>query len=294
MTTVKTVSCCAKAHFANLSRYLDDERTIAQASQNLTSKKSWSREFEQSRIAYGCNEPSRAGVQSALCLHSCIAFLPEEADINGGKMTPDACMEYARQYVEKRYPNQECVWVLHKETCANDHTQRYCVHLAVNRPDLVTGKRLNEGRGRQAAASRARTIRELDEEWGLQQVVAGIRNSRIHARQPTRAEKEMANRGVRSDKEYIRCAIRASVNEAKDVPEKERMQALGASLDKRGVKMTASTSGRDYTFERKSTGRKVNGVRLGRGFTSKGIAIGLGIQMARTIERTADEGLEME
>ncbi len=62
-------------------------------------------------------------------------------------------MKYARDYVAERYPNQEVVMVLHRERCRSDGTDRYAVHLGINRSDLETGRRLDEGPARKAAAA---------------------------------------------------------------------------------------------------------------------------------------------
>lgn len=74
---------------------------------------------------------------------------------------------------------------------------------------------MNEGRSKNAKIARANAMRDMDRKWQLRQVKANERNSRVHARQPTRAEKEMAKRGMRSDKQYIREAVKASVREVR-------------------------------------------------------------------------------
>lgn len=92
--------------------------------------------------------------------HQVIAFNPDECDINGGKMTPARCMEFAREWVEGRYPDQEAVWVLHRERCAADGTRRYAVHVGINRTNLETGRRLNEGRSKQTLRAAGMLKRE--------------------------------------------------------------------------------------------------------------------------------------
>lgn len=74
-------------------------------------------------------------------------------------MTPGRCMDYARGYVALRYPDQEVVSVLHLEECRGDGSRRFACHLGVNRSDLATGLRLDEGPARRAAAARAATVR---------------------------------------------------------------------------------------------------------------------------------------
>ena len=77
--------------------------------------------------------------------HQMLGFNPDECDINGGKLSPEDCMRYAKEYAEKFYPNQEVVFALHNEYCKEDKTHRYAVHMVINRSDLSNGKRLAEG-----------------------------------------------------------------------------------------------------------------------------------------------------
>ena len=147
--------------------------------------------------------------------HRVIAFNPDECDLNGGKLSASDCMKYAREYAQKYLPAQECVWVLHKEHCKADGTDRYAIHMAVNRTNLETGNRFDQGRTRHAKVERANQIRDMDKEWGLRQLEKGRRNSRTHARQLTREETLMQKRGERSNKNYIRDAVRSSMREMK-------------------------------------------------------------------------------
>lgn len=296
MTAIKQISVTTAAHARNLARYLDDERALARDSQHIVDDRNWEAEMASTRAAYAHDAPSRAGAANCVMMHRVIAFLPEDASMNGGKMGPEECMAYARQYVEAYLPSQECVWVLHRERCAADGTERFAVHVGINRTDLETGKRFDMGRSKQAKVERANQIRDMDRAWGLRQMVAGERNSLVHARQPTRQERAMAGRGARSDKQYIREAVRASVAEANRKPEGERLRALGRSLEEKGVRMAPSKNGKDLVFERVKTGRKVNGVKLGRGYSMAGIAKGLGIKaawsLARAIERDIEQDME--
>lgn len=86
--------------------------------------------------------------------HQVLAFNPDECSCNGGPMTPGRCMDYARDYVALRYPDQEVVSVLHLEECRGDGSRRFACHLGVNRSDLATGLRLDEGPVRRAAVAR--------------------------------------------------------------------------------------------------------------------------------------------
>lgn len=181
--------------------------------------------------------------------------------------------------------------MLHQERCEADGTQRYAAHIGINRTDLETGKRLNEGRSKNAKVERANAMRDMDRRWGLRQMEPGVRNSRVHARQPTRQEKAMAARGIRSDKQYLRDAVKASVREAKASPAPNKVRVLAKSLDAKGVTMTVAKSGKDFTFERRKSGLKVSGTKLGRGFSMSGIAKGLDIEPSVQIARDISQGM---
>ncbi len=292
MTAIKQVSVTTAGHAGNLGRYLNDERALARSSQNLVSEENWEAEFAKTRAAYGHDVASRAGAANTVMYHQILGFNPDECSCNGGPMTPEKCMEYAREYVSTRYPNQEAVWVLHQEHCAADGTDRYAVHIGINRTDLETGRRLAEGHGQQAKIARANAVRDMDSKWGLRQMEANKRNSRVHARQPTRAEKEMARRGMRSDKQYVREAVKASVAEVTANPQQNNIRALAEALDAKGVKMSVAKGGRDFTFERKSTGTKVNGNKLGRGFSRSGLLKAVGMEGMRFMVQAMDESME--
>lgn len=292
MTAIKQVSVTTAGHTGNLGKYLNDERALARSSQNLANEDKWEAEMARTRAAYGHDVASRAGAANTVMYHQVLGFNPDECSCNGGPMTPEKCMEYARQYVSTRYPNQEAVWVMHREHCAADGTNRYAVHIGINRTNLETGRRLAEGRGQQAKVARANAVRDMDRKWGLQQMRANERNSKVHARQPTRAEKEMARRGVRSDKQYIREAVKASVHEVQNVPQENKVRALSEALNAKGVKMTVAKGGKDFTFKRTSTGTKVNGNKLGRGFSRNGLLKAIGMESAMFMAQAMDESME--
>ena len=156
MTAIKQVAVTGTQHMKSLSGYLDNTNgkhdVLDFDSRNLGDPANWSREMERTRAAYGHNEPGRKGSKCTYCYHQIIAFNPDECDVNGGKLTRAGCMGFAREWVERYYPNQEAAWALHLEH-SRDGTDRYAVHIAINRTDLSTGKRLNDGR-----ASRQRTL----------------------------------------------------------------------------------------------------------------------------------------
>ena len=165
MTAIKQTSACSEKHLARLRDYLswDRDKALAHGTQNIIDDDRWFQEMADTRAAMGHDRPSKAGAKCTYMQHQILGFLPDECDLNGGKMTPELCMRYAREYVAERYPNQEVVMVLHRERCRADATDRYAVHLGINRSDLETGRRLDEGPARKAAASRVKTVRTLDE-----------------------------------------------------------------------------------------------------------------------------------
>lgn len=169
MTAIKQTSVCSEKHLARLRDYLswDRDKALAHGTQNIIDDDRWFQEMADTRAAMGHDRPGKAGAKCTYMQHQILGFLPDECDLNGGKMTPELCMRYAREYVAERYPNQEVVMVLHRERCRADATDRYAVHLGINRSDLETGRRLDEGPARKAAASRVKTVRTLDERYGL-------------------------------------------------------------------------------------------------------------------------------
>ena len=147
MTAIKQTSVCSEKHLARLRDYLswDRDKALAHGTQNIIDDDRWFQEMADTRAAMGHDRPGKAGAKCTYMQHQILGFLPDECDLNGGKMTPELCMRYAREYVAERYPNQEVVMVLHRERCRADATDRYAVHLGINRSDLETGRRLDEG-----------------------------------------------------------------------------------------------------------------------------------------------------
>ncbi len=288
MTAIKQVAVTSKAHVNSLGKYLNDERALMRDSQHIINEKCWEAEMNRTREAYGHNQPGHQSANTTYMYHQVIAFNPDECSCNGGKMTPEMCMAFARDWIQTRYPNQEAIWVLHQEHCKDDGTDRFAVHIGINRTNLETGNRLCEGRGQKAKVERAHAMRELDAKWHLRQMVKGERNSRIHAMQPTRAEKEMTKRGIKPDKAYIRQHVRKHVLEiSRTAPSNNRMRELAGRLKEDGIKMSVSTSGKQIHFQREGSNFKVSGSRLGRGFSMTGLTKGLGIEQGKQLSREA-------
>lgn len=293
MTAIKQVAVTCPKHVSNLGKYINDERALARSSQHIVNEDNWGEEMDATREAYGHNDPSREGVQNTFMFHQIIAWNPDECDVNGGIMDERSCMEFARQWVESRYPDQEAVWVLHREHCDRDGTNRYAVHIGINRTNLETGLRLNEGPSRYAKVERANAMRDMDRKWGLSQLEPGARNSKVHAMQPTKAEREMAKRGIVSKKEMLRQRIALHVRSvSSEAPGGNLLRELSKRLKDDGIRMTVSKSEKQLQFETED-GLKVNGNRLGRGYSMEGISRGLGMDRGTRIEMNNDRSMEM-
>ena len=231
ITIIKQTGVQSSGHMKNLRGYINDDRkVILRDSLNMdgcTNPKRWAHHMWMTREAYGHNKAARRirdkktgelkEAKNTVLFHQILGFNPDECDLNGGRLSPEACMRYAKEYVGKHYPNQQIVMALHNEYCKADKTHRYAVHIVINRTDLSTGKRLDEGRGKSAKVKRASRIRDLDHEWGLKQVVEGERNSSVHKKQPSRIEKELAARGIDSYKTNLRELCRIAAGEAENI-----------------------------------------------------------------------------
>lgn len=304
MTAISQTSVCSKSHLANIRSYLDwdREKALGHDTLNIIDERRWFQEMDETRESMGHNVAGKAGARCTYMQHQIIAFNPDECSCNGGPMTPARCMEYARDYALVRYPDQECVMVLHREHCKSDGTDRFAAHIAINRSNLATGLRLDEGPARRAARARAETVRALDARYGLRQLERGKANSRMHGRQPGAAERDMARKGQaeRSENERVRRAVAKRIEEVGRMPDcPDRMAELSRRLARDGIKLKRSKGGDlQYRFHSKSLGgeRKVNGARLGYvvhrrtgrtiRFTYRGVVRGLRLfmQLYRTMD----------
>lgn len=315
MTVVKQVAVTRPRHMASLRRYLDfegrdgqgREKACGHGSQNIADERRWFEEMDATREAHGHNSPSRAGAANTYMYHQILGFNPDDCSMNGGRMDEAACLEYARRYVEGRYPNQEAVWVLHRERCAADSTERFAVHIALNRTDLSTGRRLDEGPARKARAARVAAVRRMDREWGLRQVEAGRRNSRTHCRQPSRGERAAREAAGRTANDELRAKVaRAAEAAGRAAPAGANpLREVAARRSREGVRMTVSARGDvQYRYRDPSVPggvRKVNGATLGRAvsratgraatFTAKGV-VRLFEEAARAYARELEDEAE--
>lgn len=282
MTAVKQVSVCSRQHLERMRGYLDwgRDKALAHETWNVIDERNWWREMDETREALGHNRPGRAGARCTYMQHQVLAFNPDECSCNGGPMTPGRCMDYARDYVALRYPDQEVVAVLHLEECRGDGSRRFACHLGVNRSDLATGLRLDE----RAAAARAATVRALDERYGLRQLERGRAGDSENAR--------------------VRAAVARGVEEVgrmRSCP--DRMGELERRLAHDGVRMCrGARGGLQYEFRSRSLGgtRRVSGARLDFArdrrtgvvvrLTARGIREG--IEAFRALERAAERQYE--
>lgn len=226
MTVIKQRAVTSSGHQKNLRDYINnDKKVLLRDSQNMEACKDlkrWASFMSRTRDAFGHNKSSRRGkdgkpAKNTILYHQILGFNPDECDVNGGALKPEDCMRYAREYVAAYYPDQQVVLALHNEYCKEDRTHRYAVHMVINRSNLRTGNRLDEGRGEAAKRERAGRVRRMDERWHLRQVERERPNSRVHKRQPSKVEKMIASRGGSSYKTNLRELCRIAASRAADV-----------------------------------------------------------------------------
>lgn len=312
LTVVKQVAITSPSHMKSLGSYLDSSNgrheVLAMDGQNLTDVNDWEREFDRTREAYGHNVPGRAGAKCTYAYHQIIGFNPDECDVNGGKLSAEDCMAFAREWVERFYPHQEAAWAIHKERCATDGSERYAVHVAINRTMLDgSGRRLDEGRASRQKVLHAARMREMDERYGLRQLERGQRNSASHSRQPSRAEQRAKKAGLRrsasfeTDLDHVRRVVRERVEKVSKGNEPNKMRALSSELEGRGIRMRMSRDRSlkkadvvfEYrpTYDRRDSGgervrvARISGHKLGRGFSMSGLSRSLSGFVAREVQR---------
>lgn len=204
----------------------------------------------ETRRRFNHDMPSRFGAKNTIMYHQILAFLPEEADMNGGILTPEKCMEYAHQYAARKYPNHEIIFALHREYCAEDQTERYAVHMGINRTDLETGLRLWDGTPAQAKKARLEVVRALDGEWGLQQLEKDVPNSKIHKKQLSGVARGRQKEGRDSTTQTIRETsnrIRNLATSKKDYFDRMKAEGINAEI-KNGVVYASVEGAKPYHF----------------------------------------------
>lgn len=225
MTVIKQKRVSSERYAKNVRKYINGKDAIVRGGWNIEWSDHWFSKMDRTRKVFHHDKPSRAGVKNVIMLHQILAFLPEECSCNGGKMTPDACLAYAEQWLAKHYPHQQVILALHEES--DKAGKRYAVHMAINRTDLLTGKRC-ETAGRRGKFERASWVREMDKDWNLTQLEKGKRNSKIRDRQPRDIEKEIVDRGEYSYKNNLRELIHIAIDEGR-VKNMEQFKKLLAS-----------------------------------------------------------------
>lgn len=253
MTIIKQVTVKdGSSHQKNLRKYINnDEKVLLRDSQNMdmcSDIKQWASFMKNTRELFGHNKTVRKSkngekAKNAVLLHQILGFNPDECDVNGGALSPQDCMKYAKEYASSFYPNHEIVFALHNEFCREDKTHRYAVHMVINRSDLSTGKRLDEGKESIAKKKRVSRVRSMDEAWGLKQVEEGKINSAIHHRQRSRVEKELEKKGIVPYKTNLRELVRIAGQQASSLVD------FRALLDGWGVD-TEFRNGRMYARDR--------------------------------------------
>ncbi len=301
MTIIKQRAVSGKGHQRNLRGYINDDRKVllrdCQNMDGCTDIKRWAYYMEHTREGFGHNTASRmvrdkktgemVPAKNTTMYHQILGFLPEECDLNGGKLTPEDCMRYAKEYAATYYPNQQVVFALHNEYCKEDKTHRYAVHMVINRSNLVTGKRLNEGRGQAAKVERAKRIREMDERWGLRQVVAGEANSTLHKKQPSKTEREIEGRGGESYKMNLRELCRLAAEKAESIYEyRELLEGWGVDTQFRNGRLyVTDTDNSRYSFSVK---------RLDADLDSKGLSRAFRANVVASIHETGKQVIEAQ
>ena len=272
MSIIKQRSVISDKHAKSLKKYINKKDALLRETQNIKLGDNWYEVMKITRdIQAGMSRKQKEGTKSAKIYHQIIAFLPDEADINGGKMTPELCMKYARQYTERHYKNHEIVFALHKEHCIADDTYRYAIHMAINRIDLETMKKLTVPTISKAKKQRVEWIKEMDKEWNLAQVKEGQPNSKIHALQPFKSEKNIISRGQsqnkgdwESYKARLREAISIATDKAVDFDQfAAKLQSWGAKVEKR--------NGRIYIHDNENPKYQFNITKLDSSYTTSAI-----------------------
>lgn len=282
MTIIKQTGVQSNGHMKNLRGYINDDRKVlVRDSLNMdgcTNPKRWSHHMWMTREMYGHNKSARRvrdkktgelkDAKNTVLYHQILGFNPDECDLNGGRLSPEDCMRYAKEYVGKYYPNQQVVFALHNEYCKADRTHRYAVHIVINRSDLSTGKRLDEGRGKEAKVRRAKRVREMDDRWGLKQVERDERNSAVHKRQPSKIEREIEARGGESYKTNTRELCRLAAEKAENIYDfRELLKGWGIETEFRNGRMYATdTDNSRYSFSVKRLDSDLDQKGLERAF----------------------------
>lgn len=125
----------------------------------------------------------------------------------------------------------------------------------------------------------------MDDEWGLRQVKAGEPNSRIHKRQPSKAEKEMAARGEKPYKTNLRELCRIAARRAESIYEFRDM------LDSWDVD-TSFRNGKLYVTDRDNDRLTFSVAKLDAGLDMDGLDRAFRGNIVRGFQRKGREAVE--
>ena len=111
MTIIKQTGVQSNGHMKNLRGYINDDRKVlVRDSLNMdgcTNPKRWSHHMWMTREAYGHNKAARRvrdkktgelkEAKNTILFHQILGFNPDECDLNGGWLSPEECMRYAKE-----------------------------------------------------------------------------------------------------------------------------------------------------------------------------------------------------
>ena len=106
MTVIKQKSVSSERYAKNVRKYINGKHALVRGGWNIEYSDRWFSKMDRTRKVFHHDKPSRAGAKNVILLHQILAFLPEECSCNGGKMTPDACLAYAEQWLNHRLGNE--------------------------------------------------------------------------------------------------------------------------------------------------------------------------------------------
>ena len=110
MTIIKQTGVQSNGHMKNLRGYINDDRKVlVRDSLNMdgcTNPKRWAHHMWMTREMYGHNKSARRvrdkktgelkDAKNTVLYHQILGFNPDECDLNGGRLSPEDCMRYAK------------------------------------------------------------------------------------------------------------------------------------------------------------------------------------------------------
>lgn len=266
----------AAARRAYLQR---DGREVGIATQGIVDEERWDAEMDRTTRQYHL----RGTVIAREYVLS-----PDPRD----NVTRDQLMAFSSEWMEKLFPNHECVAVLHEDNSTRSTADGILhAHVYVNAPDLESGKKMSIDR------ARAREIHDVTQDmasargWGEQERYVSEESGRVrhlqsrrseydrrpcwqrleerrnaeYDRSPVRGrvsrfEYESAVNGAPLDKTVIRRALKLSVDDVRTGSAPNLKEALLG----RGVEMENASNG-DFKYRVEGHGRWFRGSTIGEG-----------------------------